>query len=110
MNQICRDQKCCIHKLTFSDCRNKERFGDLEIDALLPNKENGHKPNQKCDSGTIEFLEHFKDHVHTITADNGREFTNNSEDSQTLDAKVYFTHPYGSWEREANENNNRLLT
>lgn len=28
---------------------------------------------------------------------------------QTLEADVYFAHPYSSWERDANENANGLL-
>ena len=51
----------------------------------------------------------YKDHVHTITADNGREFANHEEIAEALDAEIYFVHPYSSWERGANENANGLL-
>ena len=58
---------------------------------------------------TIELLRPYKDHVHTITADNGREFANHEEIAEALDAEIYFAHPYSSWERGANENANGLL-
>ena len=48
----------------------------------------------------------IKEHVHTITADNGREFANHEEIAKVLDAKVYFMHPYSSWERGATKNAN----
>ncbi|SNX50893.1 Integrase core domain protein [Vibrio thalassae] len=51
----------------------------------------------------------YKTHVHTITADNGREFANHEEIAEALEADVYFAHPYSSWERGANENANGLL-
>jgi len=34
--------------------------------------------------------------VHTITCDNGKEFANHEEIALTLDAEVYFAHPYAS--------------
>lgn len=51
----------------------------------------------------------YKEHVHTITADNGREFAKHEEIAEALDAEIYFAHPYSSWERGANENANGLL-
>ena len=51
----------------------------------------------------------YKDIVHTITADNGKEFAYHKEISEALSADVYFAHPYSSWERGLNENTNGLL-
>ena len=51
----------------------------------------------------------LKDCVHTITADNGREFAGHEQIGAALDADIYFAHPYSSWERGANENANGLL-
>jgi IS30 family transposase len=45
-------------------------------------------------------------HVETITADNGKEFTNHKEISEALDLDFFFAHPYASWERGTNENTN----
>lgn len=44
----------------------------------------------------------------TVTSDNGSEFAKLSElESQGI--KVYFTHPYSSWEKGTNECHNKLL-
>ncbi|MDP0561463.1 MAG: hypothetical protein QS721_03660 [Candidatus Endonucleobacter sp. (ex Gigantidas childressi)] len=42
---------------------------------------------------TISLLNPFKDIVHTITADNGKEFSYHEKISQALSAEVYFAHP-----------------
>ncbi|MBC8336878.1 MAG: IS30 family transposase [Anaerolineales bacterium] len=47
--------------------------------------------------------------VHTITCDNGKEFTDHEGIAKALGAKVYFAHPYASWERGTNENTNGLI-
>ncbi|CAG9297565.1 hypothetical protein CEDIAZO_02753 [Celerinatantimonas diazotrophica] len=46
----------------------------------------------------------YKDCVHTMTADNGREFACHQEIVKALNAELYFAYPYSSWERGANEN------
>nr|WP_256473982.1 IS30 family transposase [Microbulbifer okhotskensis] len=48
---------------------------------------------------TIALLEPYKHLVHTITADNGKEFALHEKISMALDAEVYFAHPHASWER-----------
>lgn len=53
-------------------------------------------------------LEHFSKVFKTMTADNGPEFTTFSK-IESLGTKVYFTHPYSSWERPQNERHNGLL-
>ena len=47
--------------------------------------------------------------VRTITNDNGKEFAEHKRVSSALAAKVYFAHPYSSWERGTNENTNGLI-
>jgi transposase, IS30 family len=47
--------------------------------------------------------------VHTITADNGREFARHEHIAQALGADFFFAHPYASWERGSNENANGLV-
>ena len=54
-------------------------------------------------------LKPLKDLVHTITVDNGKEFAFHQEIAKSLDADVYFAHPYSSWERGSNENTNGLI-
>ncbi|ELP8110014.1 IS30 family transposase [Vibrio vulnificus] len=106
----------------------RERFGDWEIDTVLGKHGTGaivtlleRKSRffliQKVDSksakdvakATIELLRPYKEHVHTITSDNGREFAYHESIADALDAEFYFAHPYSSWERGANENANGLL-
>jgi len=54
--------------------------------------------------GPERFAKIFK----TITADNGSEFERLSE-LNAWGVKVYFAHPYSSWERAQNERHNRLF-
>ena len=56
----------------------------------------------------MEYGSHFHDVFKSITADNGREFERLSE-LESGNTKVYFAHPYSSWERPQNERHNRIL-
>ncbi|GHT91441.1 hypothetical protein AGMMS49545_07400 [Betaproteobacteria bacterium] len=47
--------------------------------------------------------------VKTITADNGREFSEHIRIAQHLDCAFYFADPYASWQRGSNEHHNGLL-
>jgi IS30 family transposase len=47
--------------------------------------------------------------AHTITFDNGSEFTAHERITAALGISVYFADPYSSWQRGANENSNRQL-
>ena len=60
-------------------------------------------------TATIQLLTPMKSRVHTITADNGKEFAYHEKLVDQLETKVYFAHPYSSWERGLNENTNGLL-
>lgn len=57
----------------------------------------------------IRLLQPFKDKVHTLTSDNGREFAGHKDIAKALDADFYFARPYASWERGSNENMNGLI-
>lgn len=48
-------------------------------------------------------------HLSTLTRDNGSENKDYENVEKELDLKVYFAHPYHSWERGSNENCNGLL-
>lgn len=58
-----------------------------------------------------KFSEYFK----TLTVDNGPEFLNSIDleasifYSQKKRFKLYYAHPYSSWERGSNENANKLI-
>lgn len=51
----------------------------------------------------------LKSKVKTITFDNGLEFADHKTIAKGLNAKIYFAHPYASWERGTNENTNGLI-
>lgn len=57
----------------------------------------------------IDGMKHLKHHVKTITLDNGLEFAGHEKISESLEADIYFAHPYASWERGINENTNGLI-
>ena len=52
-----------------------------------------------------EFGEKFSQVFKTITVDNGAEFAGFAQIEQ-YGTKVYFAHPYTSWERAQNERHN----
>lgn len=106
----------------------KERVGDWEVDTVIGK---GHKQAivslverktkttliRKVEKRTadnvknaiISMLKPFKGLVHTITADNGKEFAMHREIAKELKTDFYFAHPYASWERGLNENTNGLI-
>jgi len=51
----------------------------------------------------------WKPWLHTITADNGKEFAGHEGIAKELGILFYFAMPYHSWERGANENANGLI-
>ena len=56
-----------------------------------------------------EYGEKFFEVFKTITADNGEEFTGFSDLVEAWGTKVYFAHPYSSYEKPVNERHNGLL-
>ena len=100
----------------------KLRFGDFEIDTIIGKKRKGAVMtiNDRCTKivfirrltgkeadplarMTIDTLQPYKDMIHTITADNGKEFARHKEIAKGLDVQFFFARPYHSWERGANE-------
>ena len=57
----------------------------------------------------VTLLDGFKDFVHTLTFDNGKEFARHETLAKELNCHTYFAKPYHSWERGQNENANGLL-
>lgn len=107
---------------------SKSRIGDWEIDTVIGKGHSGalvtivervtkltltaqvnSKSAKDVTRATIDLLKPYKHIVHTITADNGKEFAYHEKISEALSAEVYFAHPYSSWERGLNENTNGLL-
>ncbi|MFH0957596.1 MAG: IS30 family transposase [Pseudomonadota bacterium] len=106
----------------------RERLGDWEIDTMIGKGHRGAlvslvertsrftllQPVDQCladlvSRATISLLRPYIDKVHTITGDNGKEFTNHAQIAEALKAAFYFAHPYSAWERGTNENTNGLV-
>jgi len=50
-----------------------------------------------------------KEFVHTLSNDNGREFSKHQMRAEPLNVQFYFTHPHCSRECGPNENTNNLI-
>jgi IS30 family transposase len=106
----------------------RERFGDLEVDLIIGknhedailtinDRASGMLKMKKLTSkkaavvtqAIIELLEEWIAYLHTITADNGKEFAGHKEVAESLYIDYYFARPYHSWERGSNENLNGLV-
>ena len=57
----------------------------------------------------IGLLKPVKNITHTLTLDNGKEFSGHEIISKKLKMDIYFANPYHSWERGLNENTNGLI-
>ena len=106
----------------------RERLGDWEVDTILGKgrrqaivtlterktrlalirKVDQHTA-QTVQAAITHLLKPWKSLVHTLTADNGKEFAGHQEISHILEADFFFAHPYAAWERGSNENMNGLL-
>jgi IS30 family transposase len=105
----------------------KQRFGDWEIDLIEGANHNSfaltlverisqfalifRTPNKQADTiqtKIINALAPYKELVHTITSDNGKEFAGHQYVAQKLHADYFFADPYSSWQRGLNEYTNKL--
>ena len=57
----------------------------------------------------IESVSPIMDRFKTLTLDNGLDFSDHERLAKSLSLRVYFAHPYSSWERGINENTNGLI-
>ena len=90
------------HKGAILSCT--ERKSKLTLLRKLQNKGAG-EVKRHC----IALLSSCADQVHTITVDNGKEFSDHKDIAAALQTDIYFAHPYASWERGLNENTNGLI-
>jgi len=68
-----------------------------------------HRTAELVRDAVIDLLHPVADRLHTITADNGKEFADHERIAQDLGIDFFFAHPYAAWERGANENMNGLI-
>ena len=106
----------------------KTRIGDFELDTIIGKGHKGAvvtivdrksklllaKPVKRrtaalVSEAIIQLLKPYINHTHTLTPDNGKEFSYHRHIDKQLNTKVYFANPYSSWERGLNEHTNGLL-
>lgn len=106
----------------------KLRLGDWEIDTIIGKDHQDAivtiverlskktvigrvttKKAHEVSTEVISLLSPIKQYVLTITSDNGCEFAQHEWIAASLEASIYFAHPYHSWERGLNENTNGLI-
>ena len=107
---------------------DKIRLGDFESDLIIGKNHKGalltiidryssfvliedvkNKGAGNVAKMTINALAPHKKWVHTLTNDNGKEFTQHQRVAKKLNCDVFFAHPYSSWERGLNEYTNKLI-
>src|SRR6266550_5173454 len=107
---------------------SKSRFGDWEADTIVGARHKGGilsvverkskltrlrklatKSAAEMKYACVALLAPLAARVHTITVDNGKEFCDHKHIAAGLQARIYFAHPYASWERGLNENTNGLV-
>lgn len=99
-----------IHTFSLSD-NNLTKEGALKLKPTIKTVEVVKTLDRiERKMGTPTFRKIFK----TITVDNGCEFMDckgmeRSKRTQGKRTKIYYCHPYSSWERGSNENQNRLV-
>ena len=107
----------------------KARFGDWEMDTIVGKDGKGAivtlverttkkmlmakspkgKNAKTVAKLVVQLLKPFEHHVRTITTDNGTEFAEHKYIAKMLHTKVFFAHPYSSWEKGLVENTNKLI-
>ncbi len=106
----------------------KERVGDWEADTIIGKGHGGalvslveraskytllalvgRKTADAVGNAMLGMLLPLHALVHTITADNGKEFAGHAQVAQALGAGFFFATPYHSWERGLNEHTNGLV-
>jgi IS30 family transposase len=129
-----KDRRGIISNRRFIDKRpavveKKARIGDWEGDTIEGGGKKGyvgtfverktkflvayplkHKSTSKLVLGAFHaFAKIPKSHKKTLTVDNGKEFAAHADLGAVMGVKVFFAHPYHSWERGLNEHTNGLL-
>lgn len=106
-----------------------KRFGDFEMDTIVGRGNHGAivtlierstnmlfmrklkkgKNAKELARTVIHLLSPFKEHVKSITTDNGTEFACHEMIGKSLGVTIYFADPYASWQKGAIENANGLI-
>ncbi len=120
-NQVSIEQRPAI-------VEKRQRIGDWELDTVIGQNHKQalvtlverksrftlmakviRKTADNVSTAIIKLLSPYPDKIKTLTADNGREFSQHETIAQQLNTRFFFAHPYASWERGLNENTNGLI-
>jgi len=101
----------------------RQRLGDWEVDTMIGKRHKQaivtllerksrlvllRKVEQRTAEAVADAITHLLKpwilDVHTITADNGKEFARHEWIAENLNIMFYFAHPNAAWERGSNEN------
>ncbi len=126
-----KQPRCIIkNKVSIDDRPNvvndQQRVGDMEADLVKCT--NGYlltitdrkslyniirkipdKTSASIHNAMVQALQPLKPHIKTITTDNGTEFALHQQIAKALNIDWFFAHPYSSWQRGCNENQNGLI-
>ena len=116
------------------DINNRKVFGHWELDTVIGKKEGTHECLMTITERKTRFeiilrlkaktkqevllkfkklksylKKDIKNTIKSITTDNGTEFSDFLEIIKITNAKLYFCHPYASWEKGTNEKHNSLI-
>lgn len=124
---------CIPYRIDISErpfiVEEKTRVGDWELDTIVGVRQSSavivsmvdratkltklrrvdRKTEKNVREAIINALSPIKNHVLTLTADNGCEFASHWIVSRKLEASFFFATPYHSWERGLNEHTNGLV-
>ena len=111
-----------------AEVERKERVGDREADTIIGKGHSGAVVSLVDRAPEYTFLQRVDRRtsaavsaamlampppsavaVHTVTADNGKEFAGHASVAEALKAGFFFATPYHSWERGLNEHTNGLV-
>jgi IS30 family transposase len=126
-NSKIKDRTCIT--LRPDKANTREEFGHFEMDLVVGKEHQGYiltltervsrffmcvylpkgKSAIHVAKAVVDLLLPYKEHVKSITTDNGLEFTEHKEIARKLKTTIYFTHPYCSWEKGQIEYMNKLL-
>jgi transposase, IS30 family len=103
----------------------KSRIGDFEMDLIIGTEHSGaivsmvdrkskftrlalvkSKHASIVTKAIVETMLQYRGNLHTMTFDNGKEFSKHEKISKKLGLNCYFANPYHSWERGLNEHTN----
>lgn len=111
---------------------SRSDFGHWEIDSVIGKRESGESllvfterktryqliyrslktalsTNERICRIILELKRRYKELFKTITCDNGSEFASIHHIESISGTKVYYCHPYSSWERGSNEKQNQMI-